>query len=450
MKLINILKELVTATEIICDNCGWRWKIKDGGDDLYICHKCNHDNTPEKLQEEKEKRDRCLRIADRKFDKPSAYKSGAVVRCRKGDIWKDLNEYNNVGPSTPKTYIVKNDGTYKEVPIKLLSKISNLIYDMGGGETNYYPEKNIVIVDNIPIEQFAKDPGEIKDEKIYVEYNLNQSYSFPKANKILVAQLVYHLDDVKSFAKTVANSLKDGGVIEFFSDVMSKEDKMFLEYLSSEFGFGIPLTLFKYKNSTIEITKNKYTSPTEYYIYEITDDIGDISKISTTKKGSWWKYVKVEGNLNFKPIEGLNPEHFNQLGLEPNEALKKQLEQFSDILGYNIIKIKKLNENLKETDDPQSGKAAPYGSGYSKLKDIIKEILQEDESLRKWFSRKGAPGKKGGWVDCNAPIRKDGKITGYKACGREKGEKRSKYPSCRPTAAQCKTPGKGKKWGKTK
>jgi hypothetical protein len=107
-------------------------------------------------------------------------------------------------------------------------------------------------------------------------------------------------------------------------------------------------------------------------------------------------------------------------------------------------------KGIKETDDPQSGKAAPYGSGYSKLKDIIKEILQEDESLRKWFKRKGAPGKKGGWVDCNAPIRKDGKITGYKACGREKGEKRSKYPSCRPTPAQCKTPGKGTKWGKTK
>jgi hypothetical protein len=46
----------------------------------------------EVLSEEKEKRDRCLRIADRKFDKPSAYKSGAVVRCRKGDIWKGLKE----------------------------------------------------------------------------------------------------------------------------------------------------------------------------------------------------------------------------------------------------------------------------------------------------------------------------------------------------------------------
>lgn len=42
------VKELVTDTEVICDNCGWEWKIEDGGKDLYICHKCGHDNTPKK------------------------------------------------------------------------------------------------------------------------------------------------------------------------------------------------------------------------------------------------------------------------------------------------------------------------------------------------------------------------------------------------------------------
>ena len=116
-----------------------------------------------------------------------------------------------------------------------------------------------------------------------------------------------------------------------------------------------------------------------------------------------------------------------------------------------IVRCRKGNiwKDLKETDNPQSGKAAPYGSGYAKVKEVIKKILKEDESLRKWFSRKGAPGKKGGWVDCNTCREVDGK-TKCKACGREKGEKRSKYPSCRPTPSQCKTPGKGKKWGKTK
>jgi hypothetical protein len=43
----SMMNELVTDTEIICDNCGWEWPIADGGDDLYICHKCGHDNNPD-------------------------------------------------------------------------------------------------------------------------------------------------------------------------------------------------------------------------------------------------------------------------------------------------------------------------------------------------------------------------------------------------------------------
>ena len=36
-----------------------------------------------------EKDDRCTRLAKSKYDTwPSAYASGAVVRCRRGDIWK--------------------------------------------------------------------------------------------------------------------------------------------------------------------------------------------------------------------------------------------------------------------------------------------------------------------------------------------------------------------------
>ena len=61
-----------------------------------------------------------------------------------------------------------------------------------------------------------------------------------------------------------------------------------------------------------------------------------------------------------------------------------------------------------------------------------------ETSLRDWFGRKGAKGSKSGWVDCNT-CRKD-KKTGRKkcsACGRSSGEKRAKYPKCRPTPAAC-------------
>lgn len=44
--LLNILKESVENGQVICDNCDWRWKLSEGGNDPYTCHKCGHDNTP--------------------------------------------------------------------------------------------------------------------------------------------------------------------------------------------------------------------------------------------------------------------------------------------------------------------------------------------------------------------------------------------------------------------
>ena len=92
-----------------------------------------------------------------------------------------------------------------------------------------------------------------------------------------------------------------------------------------------------------------------------------------------------------------------------------------------------LLEEVEILDEKKKSKRKKAGTESSK-----------ESSLRDWFGRKGAKGKKGGWVDCNAP---DGK-GGYKACGRQKGEKRSKYPACRPTPGACKEKGKGKSWGK--
>jgi nicotinamide mononucleotide adenylyltransferase len=46
-ELAQGLEEAIVGDKIECDNCDWSWDIKDGGDDLYICHKCGHDNTPQ-------------------------------------------------------------------------------------------------------------------------------------------------------------------------------------------------------------------------------------------------------------------------------------------------------------------------------------------------------------------------------------------------------------------
>ncbi len=114
--------------------------------------------------------------------------------------------------------------------------------------------------------------------------------------------------------------------------------------------------------------------------------------------------------------------------------------------------LEKKEDRCKRIADRRYDKPSAYKSGAivrcrkgDIQKDLKEEDLNEDESLHKWFKRSGTPGKEGGWVDCNTC--RNGKC---KSCGRKKGEDRTKYPSCRPTPAQCKTKGKGKKWGKTK
>ena len=135
------------------------------------------------------------------------------------------------------------------------------------------------------------------------------------------------------------------------------------------------------------------------------------------------------------------------------------MSKLENLINQVLLEEKEKRDRCLRIADRKFDKPSAYKSGavvrcrQGKIwKGLKEEVIQEKvkETLRTWFKRKGTPGKKGGWVDCNSPIRKDGKITGYKACGREKGETRSKYPACRPTAAQCKTPGKGTKWGKTK
>jgi hypothetical protein len=122
-----------------------------------------------------------------------------------------------------------------------------------------------------------------------------------------------------------------------------------------------------------------------------------------------------------------------------------------DILKQILLEEKKKADRCKRIADRKYDKPSAYKSGaiVRCRKGNIWKDIKEDETLHKWFKRQGPSGKEGGWVDCNTCRKVDGK-TKCKSCGRKKGEKRAKYPSCRPTPAQCKTKGKGKKWGKTK
>ena len=47
------LNESIVGQKIVCDNCGWNWNIKDGGDDMFTCHKCGSDDNQPIVKEKK-------------------------------------------------------------------------------------------------------------------------------------------------------------------------------------------------------------------------------------------------------------------------------------------------------------------------------------------------------------------------------------------------------------
>ena len=217
-----------------------------------------------------------------------------------------LKEYGNQGPSSPESYLIEN-GEFKKIPLSDVSKISNLEYDMGGGETPLYEEYNVVVIDNIAVEEFAQDPG--GDKKIYIEYNLENSYSFPKANKIYLSQVVYHITNIEALAKTVNDSLKSNGILNFFSDIMSKEDKQFINILVEKYGFFLPdnastKSLSKYKEKNLllrrgtpyKIPKKEKFVPKEW-VYDIVTKEGNARVKYTTDEYGYVDTEKISGTI---------------------------------------------------------------------------------------------------------------------------------------------------------
>jgi hypothetical protein len=150
---IEIIQETVTATQVICDNCGWEWAIKDGGDDLYICHKCGHDNTPESdlfgLNElAKQFGEEVGRDLTKGWNPQKDFVSLSIFMIDNGMNIKPL----------PKIKVIKDD---KE-------NASNLL-----GKTAYYDPSN----KSITLYTFGRHPKDIlrsfAHEMIHHEQNLN-------------------------------------------------------------------------------------------------------------------------------------------------------------------------------------------------------------------------------------------------------------------------------------
>jgi hypothetical protein len=83
-----VSQQVVTLLKSLHDK-----KTKFGIDTTKLKSDINNQLALLEAKKKKKSGDRCTRIAKRKYDVwPSAYASGAVVKCRQGKIWKGINE----------------------------------------------------------------------------------------------------------------------------------------------------------------------------------------------------------------------------------------------------------------------------------------------------------------------------------------------------------------------
>ena len=413
-------------------------------------------------KKKKKKKDACYYKVRSRYDVwPSAYGSGALVKCRK------------VGA---KNWGNKTDESVNEAVTSAEPKKDTILKKLSDSFSNVFKGKETTEILN-----------KIKTIEKFDDFTLKASKATEGANGF----------DIKIY--DTKNNNKLVGVL---AGIMYKSDKTGLYNLqirkagiTPEYrGKGIMRTFYEQFNEWLKKNINskedgnvvnkygKFTSDFHFLydqvkgkkIKQLVKDLEELKATITpeetvTNPTLLQKFKTVIKRKKIKPT--LTPEEIKKT----EEEIKRREEEIKGLSrsaydGFSMWedlvakgKARRLgpDSNYIPPIIPKNGRFWALETGYALNEEVNEDKLEiyeakktdyskeKKEGLHGWFSRQGGKGKSKGWVDCNT-CRKDSE-TGRKkckSCGRKEGEKRAKYPACRPTPASCGTKGKGKKWGK--
>jgi predicted nucleotidyltransferase len=228
--------------------------------------------------------------------------------------------------------------------------------------------------------------------------------------------------------------------INKLSELVSKKD-----YQKAKVGIdNLRNKIKKYRQAGLE-AEGEYS--TENMVFKMLRNQGYLEQLSNLKFQAYDSDVGIEEEIN-RLQETLEEAKKDACYYKAKAKYKVWPSAYAS--GY-LVKCRKKKGKIKEEELEEE---------FELDEEIIEELSQLEEKdtfskeksqgLHGWFSRQGGKGKSKGWVDCNT-CRKD-KKTGRKTCktcGRQSGEKRGKYPACRPTPSACTRKGmKSKKSSK--
>ena len=410
--------------------------------------------------------DRCTRIAKRKYDVwPSAYASGAVVKCRQGKIWKGISE----------------DMSDQEIDDALLLEEVEVIEEE-------WSEKYKRSID-------CKNPKGFSQRAHCQGRKLNENTTSNQLEEVAKNVVLYFQGKVP---KTILKNTiyfyytKDEGAKDQVLDILNDpaKRKQYNEYWTKvktklqEISKNNNWTVID-DNAWFQMTKpyNSVKNPGNFKYYitfqkgqKFFDNVNKIGKLLTSLNSK-----KTTGKVSFKigSVFGSAYEHKDSIVIHFNyqqdqqailEAVKEanfetvdrqkigrtDLGRDEDTSDSDLIAIKAV-ENIEQNKNvllpllSAEKTSQEYKKGLSGIKHIIDTLMQKsshrnvteakkkdykpnfskekEQGLHGWFARNDGKG----WVNCR---------TGG-PCGRDSADKGGKYPACRPTKAQCKSAGKG-------
>jgi len=174
------LLEIVEGDKIKCESCGWSWKISEGGDDLYICHKCGNDTNVGTIEES---------WKDLKFtDKISDKHQKEIDYNREIGLFKDfdISKYK-------KMYPPKNDSKDTKEELETLSSL---------------PEQKEFVEKYDRIFKSFKNYAEQKDHKI----PKSQIKEVIKSAAGIIYELKYHFNRPRPQQIAEQHDMKIGGM----------------------------------------------------------------------------------------------------------------------------------------------------------------------------------------------------------------------------------------------
>jgi len=399
--------------------------------------------------------------ADSKVENPFISIEEVDVNQYYSNLILSTNFAFSIKSSDEEDYIFPNTKEFKQV-IQNISedvfnetwsasvKLSKRQLKLNLGDKYKEPDLNVDMPNNkvnVRLIKLPNSPGDNFD----FEVNVSSEIKFIDTEQEILS--------VYNFYKFIKNKYHQ------IKRILQKEINIYNESLDSE--LGAPMQEAKKKKSSGKKDACYHKVKSRYKVWPSAYASGALVKCRKVGAKNW-------GNSKKESFRIAIEDEISQVMLESEydtqdlkKAVMKALEDEGGAAGMDALKKhtdapeKKIKKVIDKEDDIQihdDGDIIDV-SGLEKIikEEVLKYLLEKkkkrkkagtesskESSLRDWFGRKGAKGSKKGWVDCNAP---DGK-GGYKACGRSSGEKRKKYPACRPTPGACKERGKGKSWGK--